>query len=468
MSITSEINRINTNIANAYTSISNKGGTLPETQNSANLADAIDSISTGGGGSTGEKNVKFYDYDGSLVTAYAKDEFLELTQMPANPSHSGLVAQGWNWSLQDAKDYLLTSEVNDRLDIGQMYTTASGLSEFDIALTSSTGLNVTLNLDGTKNWGDGTSDTETTHTYADYGKYTITCNGTTMTTSSSSGLFGQSSSAINYYIKNIRLANITSLSYTAFQACRSLKNITLPISLTSIDGFAFYVSYALLCVIVPKNVTSMANAVFYECQSLACVSLPNGLTGILDNTFQNCCSLRGITIPNSVTTLGANSFNACRSLKYAVISNSITTFGGSVFYNCYSLHTAIFNYSDSNTVNIGKQAFSENIALLNVIMPGNVAMNADQIFDNCYSLHEIKIPKATTSIGQNNLRYCTSCIKYDFTSLTQIPSLYSSAFTEINPIAKIIVPDNLYNTWITTSSWTSKAQYIVRESDYVE
>lgn len=464
MSITSEINRINTNIANAYTSISNKGGTLPETQNSANLADAIDSISTGGGGSTGEKNVKFYDYDGSLVTSYTKDEFLELTQMPANPSHSGLVAQGWNWSLQDAKDYLLTSEVNDRLDIGQMYTTASGLSEFDIALTSSTGLNVTLNLDGTKNWGDGTSDTETTHTYADYGNYTITCNGTALT----APVFGQSSSAINYYVKNIRLANITSLPYTAFQACRSLKNITLPISLTSINGFAFYVSYALLCVIVPKNVTSMANAVFYECQSLACVSLPNGLTGILDNTFQSCYSLRGITIPNSVTTLGANSFYNCRALEYVVISNSITTFGGSVFYNCYSLHTAIFNYSDNNTVNIGQQAFSGNTALLNVIMPDNVAMNANQIFDNCYSLHEIKIPKATTSIGQNNLRYCTSCIKYDFTSLTQIPRLYSSAFTEINPIAKIIVPDNLYNTWITTSSWTSKAQYIVRESDYVE
>lgn len=47
MSIASEITRINTNIANAYTKVSEKGGTLPETQNSANLADAIDTI-TGG------------------------------------------------------------------------------------------------------------------------------------------------------------------------------------------------------------------------------------------------------------------------------------------------------------------------------------------------------------------------------------------------------------------------------------
>ena len=49
MSIASEITRINNNISSAYSKISEKGGTLPETQNSANLATAIDSISGGGG-----------------------------------------------------------------------------------------------------------------------------------------------------------------------------------------------------------------------------------------------------------------------------------------------------------------------------------------------------------------------------------------------------------------------------------
>ena len=52
MSIASEITRITTNIANAYTSCNNKGATMPVTQNSANLATCIDSIPTGGGGSS--------------------------------------------------------------------------------------------------------------------------------------------------------------------------------------------------------------------------------------------------------------------------------------------------------------------------------------------------------------------------------------------------------------------------------
>lgn len=50
MSIASEITRISGNIAAAYTALDGKGATLPETQNSANLADTIDSITTGGGG----------------------------------------------------------------------------------------------------------------------------------------------------------------------------------------------------------------------------------------------------------------------------------------------------------------------------------------------------------------------------------------------------------------------------------
>lgn len=49
MSIASEITRINNNIASAYTACSNKGATLPATQNSDNLANTISTISGGGG-----------------------------------------------------------------------------------------------------------------------------------------------------------------------------------------------------------------------------------------------------------------------------------------------------------------------------------------------------------------------------------------------------------------------------------
>ena len=48
MSVKSEIDRIAGNVADAYTAVEEQGGELPETQNSANLPEAIRSIPSGG------------------------------------------------------------------------------------------------------------------------------------------------------------------------------------------------------------------------------------------------------------------------------------------------------------------------------------------------------------------------------------------------------------------------------------
>lgn len=58
MAITDEIQRIKTNIANAYTELENKGATIPETKNSNNLASTITTITGGGGGGDASINGK--------------------------------------------------------------------------------------------------------------------------------------------------------------------------------------------------------------------------------------------------------------------------------------------------------------------------------------------------------------------------------------------------------------------------
>ena len=49
MTIASEVTRIKTNIAQAYTALEEKGATIPEVKNSDNLAEAVQSVSAGGG-----------------------------------------------------------------------------------------------------------------------------------------------------------------------------------------------------------------------------------------------------------------------------------------------------------------------------------------------------------------------------------------------------------------------------------
>lgn len=82
MSVASEITRINNNIASAYTAVSNKGGTLPQTQNSANLATAINSIS-GGGGSIQVVNGLIEQYKASSQTISANSfvQFISDTKL---------------------------------------------------------------------------------------------------------------------------------------------------------------------------------------------------------------------------------------------------------------------------------------------------------------------------------------------------------------------------------------------------
>ena len=72
MSVADQINRIKTNIANTYTAAQAKGATMPQTQNSDNLASCVQSITTGGGSSTqfgltAEQMLGTLDDDGNLT-----------------------------------------------------------------------------------------------------------------------------------------------------------------------------------------------------------------------------------------------------------------------------------------------------------------------------------------------------------------------------------------------------------------
>lgn len=341
-------------------------------------------------GELSKKDVNFYDYDGTLLYAYTTNEFLALNELPTNPAHTGLTAQGWNWSLSDAKTYVTTYK---KLNIGQMYTTTSGLSEFDIELTSTTGLEVTLNMNGTKNWGDGTTDTNQTHTYSSSGKYTITCDGTTMSNSNLTGLFGQTTGNHNYYVKKAWIMNISILNSYAFAFCDSLKNIILSSSIVDKGNYVFSNCYNLEFIIIPNNITRIDYNDFEFCYVLKTVILPNNISAIYGYAFQYCCSLQTVIFPTSITGIANYSFQACYALTNITIPNSVRN--------------------------------------IRTIAPASYLL-----------------------------------VLYDFSHYTYIPSLSSSSsFGGINLLAKIVVPDNLYNDWIVATNWVNYADYIYKASE---
>ena len=364
-------------------------------------------IQVQGEDSGGQYLVRVIDYDGTVL----KQDHLDggaTFKLPKNPSHAGLVFDGWSSPVTISNGVVTVG--NSDITIGAMYHTASGLSEFDI----SGALTVTLNMDGTKNWGDGTSDTSTTHTYASAGDYTITCNGSTMTTSSSSGLFGQNSNTPCPYVKDVRLgSNVTSIGEYAFQYCYSLTSTMIPEGVTSIDTYAFA-----------------------SCYSLTSITIPSSVTSIDSSVFGNCSSLTSITIPEGVISIGSYAFNGCFSLISIIIPEGVTSIDDRMFTNCTSLRS--------------------------ITIPEGVISIDTYAFAGCPSLTSITIPSSVTSIGSNVFSSCHSILEYDFSNSAAVPTLSdTNAFTGINKICKIKVPVSLESQWKAETNWSTYADYIV-------
>ena len=67
MGVQSEIDRIITAVGNAYSNVSEKGGTVPASQTVANLATAIDSIPAGGGAPSLQSKSVTYTANGTAT-----------------------------------------------------------------------------------------------------------------------------------------------------------------------------------------------------------------------------------------------------------------------------------------------------------------------------------------------------------------------------------------------------------------
>ena len=229
----------------------------------------------GGGGGGGGGDVTFIDYDGSILYSYSLEASQELTELPALPSHDGLVCQGWNWTLEEIK------ALNRPVTVGAMYITDDGATRLHIRIATIGRMTVPLYIGQTVangvsiDWGDGsaaetlsgTGNVNTSHTYAEPGDYVISL----MPTDGCTLSFGANSSS--YCV-------IGSTETTNKVYCNMLQDVSIGKNVTSISAYAFYNCYSLVSVTIPTGVTSIGIYAFYYCHSLASVTIPTGVTSI--------------------------------------------------------------------------------------------------------------------------------------------------------------------------------------------
>lgn len=298
-----------------------------------------------------ESDVEFLDYDGTIVYSYTKEQFLALDSMPPNPSHAGLTAQGWNWNLSDAKEYV--SECG-KIDIGQSYITDNGKTRIYVSFgerrspTLGIGINGTADID----WGDGSEHSTVTgtnkrskkyiaHEYANPGNYIIQISidgegtiGSRLGSNNTTILCHDSTSGDDirnaYYknaIKKIEIgANIVSLEGYAFFNLNELEFVTIPITVTSIDNqSAFSNTYKLAYLILPFSFSIYASSFEYSCLNRIIFGQNNTL-----NSFGLASSyLVRFIIPKSATSLPYACMRYNISLSEIIIPKNITTISNS-------------------------------------------------------------------------------------------------------------------------------------------
>ena len=466
----------------------------------------IDAILTGELPTSG---VRFLDYDGSVVATYSAKEFAALESLPENPTHAGLTAQGWNWSLADAKTYVAAYGA---LDIGQMYVTDDGKTRLYITLPegrTSPILQLYLNTNSELDidWGDGSTHSTFTSTTADYKnerhEYSVSGDYVIAITVTTGGFVLQSSSTVvssilwngdnassspdrayNNAIKKVEVsADVASIGNYAFNGCYSLSSIIIPDGVTTIGDSAFNGCYLLLSITIPDTVTSIGQQAFYNCYSLSSITIPDSVTSISSSTFSGCYSLLSITIGDRVRTISDDAFSSCYSLSSITIPDSVTSIGNSVFSGCRSLSsiiipdgvTTIGSYAFSGcsslssitipdtVTSFGMNAFSGCYSLSSITIPDTVRSIGQGAFNACYSLSSITTPDSVTSIGPSAFQNCSymSFIKFESTTPPTVSN--SNAWTGVSTSTKILVPTGTLEAYQTATNYPNPSTYTYEE-----
>lgn len=405
------------------------------------------------------KDVKFYDYDGTVVYEYYPSEFMSLSSMPSQPTHTGMTPDGWNWTLSDAKSYV---QNHGKIDIGATYTWSSSSTEIDIRLDNGRlSPYLVLGIDGTVtiDWGDSSATESITgsntntfirtqHVYPQAGEYTIIITPDTGTTyhvgngnnkllmKNASGNLNSEDYVYVHSVINIRLGegiiiggecfrtyrnlksilfhDVPTLTSNCFRDCDALEYLCLPNNTTTITQNAFHNDCALKIIILPKEITTVNSEAFrYSFAEIVCMNNKDVAYG--SDSFANMRTLNHIYIPDEQTSLSTEMFRECFSLEEIIFSNALTTINSACFNYCYSINELNFPSS------------------LDVI-------NDTDAFGRCYGLSKVTFNKATMSkLGKNAFIYCNGLKEVN--NLPEVTTYGIDIFRECYGI-KELTPDS--------------------------
>ena len=286
--------------------------------------------------------------------------------------------------------------------------------------------------------------------------------------------------------------NVTEIASTAFSACTSLTNVTIPNSVTEIKNNTFEGCINLTTINLPNTLTTIGSSVFKGCTSLANITIPSTVTSIGSSAFQGCTSLESVVVPNNVTSIASRLFSECTNLKSVVIPNTIIQIGEYAFYNCGNMESVTIpksvnyiayrafegcggelivncritsSYFENSkftkatigegVTSIGYGAFRYVSTLIEVILPSTLTDIGEGAFYGT-NLSSIELPAAISNIGYDAFPSSMSRMTCNSTTPPTLQSSGAGSMPTLGNISIVYVPQGCKAAYKNVNPWASK------------
>lgn len=401
-----------------------------------------------------ENAVRFFDYNGDVLYRYTFDEISALTELPALPVHTGLICQGWNWTLDNIKQ--VVTEYG-KCDVGTIYITDDGKTRLYINLISRARKIVplyfyqTVTNGVTIDWGDGIVETVSgtgmvnpRHDYATVGEYIITldvaegCEIQLGNGNENYNIMGyDNNKAYSNMLTKVEIGSrVVGLKPYCFYYGANISTITIPNSLVTVSSYALAYCRSLKHLNIPLNITSLGSNSLISCVNLNTISLPNSIVSLGTNVFQHCNTLSSIIIPN-VTSIPKYAFGSCDNLAQIILGKNVTTIGEYAFEYTRCLHELNL-YDKVNT--IGQYAFRGS-AIKSLTVPEGVTTINQYTFNVASSLTKIILPSSLTKISTYAFGGCNALLEIIIPN--SVTTIDTYAFNECESLTRVVLPNTL-------------------------
>lgn len=218
---------------------------------------------------------------------------------------------------------------------------------------------------------------------------------------------------------------------------------------------------------VEDGVERLGPYCFYNELNIITMSLPESLLYIDEGAFQSAY-VTTINLPNSLVYIGPKAF-ASSKITDIVIPQKITKIEKGAFSICWELTNITI---PDSVIEIDDEGLMYCNKLNNLSLPANLKRLGDRALSHNSVMSYLKLPGSLEEIGDECFIYpftggTSKQFVLDFSEHSFVPIIGKDIISGRNNV-KIVVPDNLYNQWISNPNWQQIASSIIKASEYTK